>query len=112
MKVSTPKKSASGEYSIDPSGLMAVMVPLEGPDTIATEVASTVPSSTSASLMTRLVTTGRSSSVVLASSLASGASFTAVTVTVTVAWSQSTGSPGSQTSYMKLSTPKKSVSGV
>ena len=94
--MSVPEKLAAGVYSTDPSGFTAVIVPLDGAVTIVTDVGSTVPSSVSTSLTVTATTTGTSSSVVAKSSPATGASLTALTVTVTAPVAHSDGTPSSQ----------------
>jgi len=68
------------------------------------------PSSTSTSFPDTGIITATSSFVTAESPIATGGSFTLMTVTTTSA--ESDAPPSSNTSYMKLSEPKKSPSGV
>ena len=99
-KVSEPLKSAAGTYVTEPSTRSTD--PLEAEPTLTTD--NTSPS-TSVSLTNTPIVTAVSSTVDTESSFATGPSFTAPTVTVTVA--ESVRSP-SQTVYEKVSEPKKS----
>ena len=93
-----------------PSGLMET-APLSGSSTGVVLTTKLSPSG-SVSFGKSEPVTGISSSVVIGSSTAIGGSFTAPTKIVTVAVSQATGFPSSQTSYSKLSVPLKPLSGV
>ena len=81
--MSTPQKSASGAYSTGPVASGTDVVPFAGSDTFVVD--STSPS-TSVSLSSTAMSFGaESSSTVSASSTPTGASFTQVTSTRTVA---------------------------
>src|SRR5207253_3124002 len=84
VKASAPLKSLAGVYVTRPFAAFTLAVPCAGGSVIVTVRGSRLPS-TSVSLAVTLIAIGVSSSVMTESGLATGASFTAVTLTVTSA---------------------------